>query len=68
MVDYKERCSYLEKELKDLQGAYDIAMGEINNLRCKLGYNREGLICPSSQKTSSQHVKSEETESDLTKV
>lgn len=39
-----------EKELKDLQGAYNIAIGEINLLRCKLGYDKEGLISPISQK------------------
>ena len=43
------KCFLLQKDLDDLQGAYDIAMGEINNLRCKLGYNKEGLISPGSQ-------------------
>lgn len=38
-----------ESDQEDLQEAYVIAMGEINNLRCKLGYNKEELISPSSQ-------------------
>lgn len=31
----------VKKELEDLQGAYDIAIKEINLLREKLGYNKK---------------------------
>lgn len=36
MAHYKERCVNLMCELDDLQGAYDIAIKEINKLRRKL--------------------------------
>jgi len=39
MVSFEKRCSYLEAELKDLQGAYNIAMQEIAKLRKLLGYD-----------------------------
>ena len=38
--DTEERCILLEQDLEDLQGAYNIAMLEINKLRKKLGYEK----------------------------
>lgn len=56
MIRFMSRLNYIngmiigyDCDKKELQDAYDIAMGEINNLRAKLGYNKEGLISPSSQ-------------------